>query len=371
MTSQNVQLHDQQHVADLLPAYVNETLDPAETLRVCDHLRACEACRGELETWEALRDAAHTVVAAAPLPSINVLNNALAAIDGEEAYEQGLVPAASIIVTDGQGLVPAASIIVTDGQTDGRPQGSPPHSTSTPAPTIHGRGAHRSIAVAWWRPLWLPVASFFVHCWLLCGSQVCIIHKSIWIVTPMVIAFGTALSLVAIETSGARLQSAESVLSLVSALAAASSAAFLFGTENDPGLEITLSTPTSIRLVMLCRLALTLGYNIILAAIASLVIAVAHGGGAWEIMQTWLGPLLLLSSITLMLSVFVGSWFAMLAGILLESLRALPGFFEQHAPLLQAVNPASWPTNPTIVFLAVLFIVFAVFYAPRQPRLLR
>lgn len=307
MTSQHIQLHDQQHVADLLPAYANGTLDPVATSRVRDHLLSCEACRGELATWEALRDAANVAVSAAPLPSVAVLSRAMEAIDRESVTAQ---------------------------------------------------------------QAWSPVV-FFVRFWLLCKNQARIIHKSIWIVTPLVMLFATALSLVAIESSSARLPFAESVLSLVTALSAASGAAFLFGEENDPGLEITLSTPTSMRLVMLCRLTLALGYNVALAAIASLIIAVAHGGSVWEIMQTWLGPLLLLSSITLILSVVIGSWFAMLAGILLESLRALPGFLNQHAPLLQTINPASWPTNPAIVFLAVLLIVFAVFYAPRQPRLLK
>lgn len=307
MTSQHVHLHDQQHVVDHLPAYVNGTLDSLATRRVRDHLLVCEACRGELATWEVLRDAARADASAAPLPSVNVLSRAMEAIDREASTAQRA---------------------------------------------------------------WSPVV-FFVHLWLLCKNQARIIHKSIWIVTPLVMLFATALSLAAIEGNGARLPFAESVLSLITALSAASGAAFLFGEENDPGLEITLSTPTSMRLVMLCRLGLAIGYNVALAAIASLIIAVAHGGSVWEIMQTWLGPLLLLSSITLILSVVIGSWFAMLAGILLESLRALPGFLNQHAPLLQTINPASWPTNPAIVFLAVLLIVFAVFYAPRQPRLLR
>jgi hypothetical protein len=36
---------------------------------------------------------------------------------------------------------------------------------------------------------------------------------------------------------------------------------------------------------------------------------------------------------------------------------------------LQLAHPELWQTNPTILLLAVLFFVFAIIYAPRQPRL--
>jgi len=133
--------------------------------------------------------------------------------------------------------------------------------------------------------------------------------------------------------------------------------------------ELVLSTPTSIRIVMFCRLLLVLGYDFALSALASIVVALAHGGSLWEIFQMWLGPMLLLSSITLTLSLLIGSWFAIMAALVLEALQELPPYIERHAPLLHFANPSAWQTSPTVLFLAVLFIIFAVFYAPRQPRL--
>ncbi len=43
-----------EHVADLLPAYINDTLDRAEVGRVRQHLAACEACAAELRAWSAV-----------------------------------------------------------------------------------------------------------------------------------------------------------------------------------------------------------------------------------------------------------------------------------------------------------------------------
>jgi hypothetical protein len=147
--------------------------------------------------------------------------------------------------------------------------------------------------------------------------------------------------------------------------------AFIYGAENDPGFEITLSTPTSIRIVMLCRMALVVGYNFLLSALASAIVALAHGGGLWEIMQLWLGPMLLLSSLTLALSLLIGSWLATLAAIIIEISQTILIHFDiqRHLPLLQFASPSTWQTTPCILILTVLFIACAIVYAPRQPRL--
>ncbi len=71
----------QNHVADLLPAYINGTLDYPTSERVHAHLLHCGACQIELSSWEAVRDAAQFTAAVTPLPSANVLNAVWAKID--------------------------------------------------------------------------------------------------------------------------------------------------------------------------------------------------------------------------------------------------------------------------------------------------
>jgi hypothetical protein len=295
------------HVTDVLPEYVNGRLDQTNTDRVREHLQDCEACQLELSSWEAIRGASQFAMASAPLPSAQILDQVWTKIDAPAAQE-----------------------------------------------------------VAAYRR---SVGDMLSHFWLVFRKQIGIIHKSIWIVSAMVMIFGCILVLFAISGDHSHIRDAQLLLALFASVIGASGVAFIYGAENDAGFELTLSTPTSIRIVMLCRMILVVGYNLLLSAVASTVLALSYGGGPWEIIQLWLGPMLLLASISLALSLMVGSAIALLFSLILEATQALPPYMEKGLIGLQLARPELWQTNPTILLLAVLFLVFAIFYAPRQPRL--
>jgi len=305
MTSQVPQSRD--HVVDLLPAYVNGRLDQASAGRVQEHLLQCETCQFELSTWEAIRDASQFVMASAPLPSSQILDQVWAKIDA-----------------------PATQEVVTRR----------------------------------WSPGYM-----LLHLWLVFKKQIGIIHKSIWIVSAMVMVFGCILVLVATSGDHSHIRDAQLLLALFASVIGASGAAFIYGAENDVCFELTLLIPTSIRIVMICRMVLVVGYNLLLSALASTILALSYGGGPWEIIQLWLGPMLLLASISLAISLMVGSVIALLFSLILEATQALPTYMEKGLIGLQLAHPELWQTNPTILLLAVFFFVFAILYAPRQPRL--
>ncbi len=296
----------QHHVAGLLPAYVNRRLDRRHTEQVQRHLLHCEACQTELTDWQALREAAQLTLAATPRPSKNILERAWEKID------------------------------------------TPPQQSLSP---------------------WSLVGSTIVHLWLVFKRQVRLIHKSIWIVPPLLLLFGYGLAHFAVRGSIDHLHQVETVLTLIITVSAAVGAAFIYGVENDAAIELTLSTPTSIRIVMLCRLVLVVGYNFIIAACTSTCVALLSGGSLWDIMQLWVGPMLLFSSMALALSLLLGSWFAMIVTFMLEITQAILSGFTRHVAALHFTPPELWQTTPTMLLLALLIIVFAIIYAPRQPRL--
>ncbi len=306
MTSQIPQ--EQQHVLDLLPAYINGTLEQTQAQHVQTHLTYCERCQREYASWESLRDAAQFSVASLPVSSSQLMAQVWAKID------------------------------------------------ATPQ------------KVSWRR--WF-LNAILLHFWLILKKQVRIIHQSIWIGSALVILLGGVLASIAVYvyTAHAHWTQVMIFLSLITTVTAASGSAFIYGSENDPGLELTLATPTSIRFVMLSRLILVVGYDFALSLLVSCAVSLLFHGNLWDIMQLWLGPMLLLSSITLALSLLIGSWLAMLVSFILEFIQTLPLSLTQHMPALQIANPVTWQTNTTTLLLAVLFVLFALFYAPRQPRL--
>lgn len=295
---------DNGHTVDLLPAYVNGRLNPAETRRMQEHLAHCTVCQAELVTWQAIQEAAQFSVAATPLPSASVLAQALTQIDAQAQTKD-----------------------------------------------------------VGWRQ---AIQRTLTHFWLVLSRQVPVIHKSIWYVTPLVILFGCILALFGPGQEIIGLRSAEMILSLFITVVGAAGVAFIFGAEHDAGFELTLATPTSMRTVMLSRVALVLGYNMALAALASALITLVHGGNLWDVVQLWLGPLVLLTSVSLLLSLTLGSLFALVASLLLEIIQAIGVNVEQGMVAFQLSHPTIWQTNPVMLLIAILLVGIAVFYAPRK-----
>ncbi|MGZ3676647.1 MAG: anti-sigma factor [Ktedonobacterales bacterium] len=232
------------HVAALLPAYLNGTLDVRDGERVRRHLTGCEPCRMELASWEVFRDVARSATTPASSPSPAIFTRILAEIDAAPAP------------------VPFAHIAQ---------HGAPPSMARD--------------ALALWHIL--------LH-------QPRLIHRSIWIASTVAMIFTTIYAAALWTLDG------PSILAIFLPVIAAAGMAFLYGPEANPALELELATPTSPRLTLLCRVALLLGYDLALAFGATAVVAALHGQSPGALITTWLGPWALLSAGSLLTSLVFG-----------------------------------------------------------------
>lgn len=292
------------HVDDLLPAYLNGTLDAPERRRVAGHLELCPVCRAELASWEAVRGA--TASAFGPLP-----------VPPAEALEK----------------------------------------------VMERAGERRPVAPA------TPLAAGLSISWQLLLGQAPLVGRRIWAASALTMALGCLVALLTATPTAAG-----ATLAVFAPVVAAVGVAFIYGPENDPSLEISLSTPTPPRLVLLARLTLVYGYDLALALVATGVLAVAKGSlSPWSLISQWIGPLLFLSAFALLLSLLVGPTIASLAamGLWATKLVASSGYAAGGSlePAGTGLLEAFWRTNPVLLPLAALLLALAVLYAPRVERL--
>lgn len=201
---------------------------------------------------------------------------------------------------------------------------------------------------------------------LLCG-QAPLVRRGIWLASGLTTALGV---LVAIATLNQSIGSF--TLALIAPVVAAFGMAFIYGPENDPSLEIAISTPTSPRLVLLSRLTLVFGYDLLLALIASLLLTAVHGFSLWPLIELWFAPMLFLSALTLAVSLLFSPLVAMVGALVLWGLRLvqLSSTLHQNATTTGDTARAFGLSllNPYLMILGLALLLFAIAYVPHQER---
>lgn len=219
------------------------------------------------------------------------------------------------------------------------------------------------------RPAGQPVRSAWrpaLLAWQVLLGQIPLVRGAIWTASAVTMFAGC---LVAVLLSNA--VEAGLVLAMVAPLVAAMGVAFIYGPENDPGLELSLATPTPPQLVLAARLTLVYGFDLALAVLAALVLAVQGGTDLVPLISLWLGPMLFLSALTLVLSLLWGSAVAIVATMALWLLRlsvALDAGRSLELGVFTELGETFWRRTPLLIALTVLLLLVALVCAPRQER---
>jgi hypothetical protein len=194
-----------------------------------------------------------------------------------------------------------------------------------------------------------------------------VVRGEIWAASALVMTLGLLVTLATYSAAEAW------PLVLVAPLVAATGVAFIYGPDVDPALEIELATPVPPRLVLLARLALVFGFNLIMGLAASLILSLARAEVAfWPLVSTWLAPLSFLSALAFLLTVFTvnstTSAMISLLGWAFQSLRQLGGLkaVAWFMPDLMAASARPW-----LWALALLLAALALWLGGREERWLR
>jgi len=190
---------------------------------------------------------------------------------------------------------------------------------------------------------------------LLLRRQLLLIGHGIWAASLIVLVTGMILTYLFPYTGSPSTY----MLALAAPIVAAAGIALIYGPENDPATELECVAPISPALILLARLVLVYGYNLLLALVASALLRLMRGDVAlWPLVLSWLVPMLFLSALALALSVI---WNSQAAIIVAFSAWGLHVFDALHSPVpaLSQLSDGLWSNQTLLLCLALLCLLLA------------
>lgn len=217
--------------------------------------------------------------------------------------------------------------------------------------------------------VWLPLPRALTRAGQLLKAQVMLVHRELWPVCAVLMAIGVIVALLAEKAS---------VIHFLAPLVGAVALATLYGPEHDPATELALTTPTSSWKILLARLTLVSGYNLLLALAASFILLTLLPSNLLGVLILgWLGPMAFLSALALLLSLWVGTNNAitLVSGVWLMRYLFLASLFNnQQFPLLWfdflAAYQQFWQSPLLLLALSALLLGAAIFSVNHSERLL-
>ena len=208
-----------------------------------------------------------------------------------------------------------------------------------------------------------PLARPMPAWWALISSQLRLLRGELWTASLLIIAIGLVVSI---------LLDKQAVLYGAAPLVTAAGAAMLYGYDNDPALELILSTPINQVQILLARLTLVLGYDLLLVLAGSGVLLAIRGIQPWgSLISAWLAPMAFLAALALFLSLLAGTanavsiayglWILRYLAIVPEAQRIAPGLAKALARF--------W-AMPSLLFSVALVVTLGSLLLVRYPQLL-
>lgn len=178
-----------------------------------------------------------------------------------------------------------------------------------------------------------PSARYVWQNWwplLLIRSQIRVVQREIWVASALVMALGTVVTL--------STDSASVPLAMIAPLVAAFGVALLYDSDVEQMLELENATGVSTQMLLLARLTLVFGFDLVLAVSGSVVLVLVQTDvSLWPLVLSWLAPMAFLSALSFLLSVVLTD--AIVSAVFSLGIWAahllLRNFPDQHSLLIR------------------------------------
>lgn len=201
--------------------------------------------------------------------------------------------------------------------------------------------------------------------WYILRSQVTLIRTEIWVSSALVSLLGIIVALL-VENVNA--------IYFLAPFVSAAGVAYIYGMQNDPALELTLATPISAQQILMARLTLVFGYNILLTFSSSILLLLLNGQIAqfsWAVLLDWMAPMAFLSSLALFCSLLWGSVNAVVVAYSLWVVKGIMPELDcsgQYAAgfttLVDFLNRVETPSH--LLFISLLLFVLAMWFTGKK-----
>ncbi|WP_410812888.1 hypothetical protein [Micromonospora sp. 067-2] len=192
--------------------------------------------------------------------------------------------------------------------------------------------------------------------WLLVRAQLPIVNQQLAAASLLIIMLGTAVALTA-DRGWPR-----DAFVAIAPVVAATGSALLF---RDGLGELALVMRAGPRLVMLARLVVVFVVDLVAALLASVVVAGRAHETLTVVIGAWLGPMVLLTTVSLLVSVLSRPGAGITVALGLWFLHVLAGL-SLVTPTVAAPLQTVWTTSPAVLAVAGLLGAMAVTAGPRR-----
>jgi hypothetical protein len=208
-------------------------------------------------------------------------------------------------------------------------------------------------------------ARYLWKAWYILRSQVALIHKEIWVSSALVSLMGVIVALLVENIN---------MVYFLAPFISAAGIAYIYGMQNDPALELTLATPISAQQILLARIALVFGYNILLTFSSSMLTLLINGQFAqfsWAVLLDWIAPMAFLSSLALFCSLLWGSANAVIAAYALWIIKGITPKIEftgQYATNFIALVDflKVFETPAHLLLISVVLLAFTLWFTSKK-----